>query len=216
MLTTLAIFVHIGYAAFAYLTFYYNPLLKKVTSFPLMALLCLHAVLSMGIVFFSADGTKLNQYPKQNVGTILQRGSAILILPLLILHINTFGLLQSTAQAGQWLWFGLLMLGQPLFYAVALIHVATSVSRALITLGWLSSRDRQQTIDRAVYALCAAAFANDCYLVASRNRDRAGEIREIYAEHFGRDCSKSLSCMEVCPMKIPTLASMARLNRLKH
>ncbi len=57
-----------------------------------------------------------------------------------------------------------------------------------------------------------AAFANDCYLVASRNRSKAKEIGAIYAEHFGRDCSKSLSCVDVCPMKIPTLASMAKLN----
>ena len=60
-----------------------------------------------------------------------------------------------------------------------------------------------------------AAFANDCYLVASRNRSKAKEIRRIYADHFGNSCSKSLSCMEVCPMKIPTLASMASLNRDK-
>ena len=60
-----------------------------------------------------------------------------------------------------------------------------------------------------------AAFANDCYLVASRNRARAKEIGRIYARHFGHDCSKSLSCMDVCPMRIPTLASMAKLNRNK-
>ncbi len=60
-----------------------------------------------------------------------------------------------------------------------------------------------------------AAFANDCYLVASRNRTKEKEILKIYGEHFGKTCSKSLSCMEVCPMKIPTLASMAKLNRKK-
>ena len=60
-----------------------------------------------------------------------------------------------------------------------------------------------------------AAFANDCYLVDSRNRGRSGEIRKVYAEHFGKTCSKSLSCAEICPMKIPTLASIARLNRKK-
>ena len=60
-----------------------------------------------------------------------------------------------------------------------------------------------------------AAFANDCYLVASRNRAEGRRIRTAYAEHFGKTCSKSLSCMEVCPMRIPTLASMARLNRMK-
>ena len=60
-----------------------------------------------------------------------------------------------------------------------------------------------------------AAFANDCYIVASRNRSKAAEISAIYAEHFGRSCSKALSCMDVCPMKIPTIASMAKLNRGK-
>ena len=60
-----------------------------------------------------------------------------------------------------------------------------------------------------------AAFANDCYLVTSRNHTKAKEIAGIYGEHFGRDCSKSLSCMDVCPMKIQTIASMAKMNRLK-
>lgn len=57
-----------------------------------------------------------------------------------------------------------------------------------------------------------AAFANDCYLVASRNRDKAKDIKKIYGEHFGGGCSKALSCVDVCPMKIPTMASMAKLN----
>ena len=58
-----------------------------------------------------------------------------------------------------------------------------------------------------------AIFANDCYLVAARNGEKRDEIRKVYGEHFGSGCSKSLSCVEVCPMKIPTLASMAKLNR---
>lgn len=58
-----------------------------------------------------------------------------------------------------------------------------------------------------------ALFANDCYLVAMRNKSRSSEINELYSEHFGRDCSKALSCMDVCPAGIATIASMARLNR---
>ena len=60
-----------------------------------------------------------------------------------------------------------------------------------------------------------ATFANDCYLAASRNPAKAGEIGAAYGAHFARGCSKSLSCMDVCPMKIPTIASMAKLNRKK-
>ena len=58
-----------------------------------------------------------------------------------------------------------------------------------------------------------ALFANDCYLAASRNREKAGEVRALYAEHFAASCSKALSCMDVCPMQIPTIASMAKMNR---
>ena len=58
-----------------------------------------------------------------------------------------------------------------------------------------------------------ALFANDCYLVFARNREKAKDIKGAYAQHFGRGCSKALSCMDVCPMDIPTIASMAKLNR---
>ena len=58
-----------------------------------------------------------------------------------------------------------------------------------------------------------ALFANDCYLVATRNAEKAKTIRKVYGEHFGRWCSKALSCMDVCPVNISSLASMAKLNR---
>ena len=165
LLSILAMLLHIGYTVFAYLAFYYNPMLKLLTAIPFMVLVCLHAVCGMLTVFLQADGTRLDLYPKQNLRTILQRVSASLILPLLILHINTYGLLASTAEAGRWLWFALLMLSQPLFYGVALIHVAVSVTRGLITLGLLTSSDRQKRIDRVVYILCGLAFAVSIFVV---------------------------------------------------
>lgn len=58
-----------------------------------------------------------------------------------------------------------------------------------------------------------ALFANDCYLVFTRNRDRSLEVRKTYAKHFGSSCSKSLSCMDVCPANTPLLRAIARLNR---
>ena len=58
-----------------------------------------------------------------------------------------------------------------------------------------------------------AVFANDCYLVHARNRQKARDIRKVYARHFGNACSKSLTCMDVCPMGISTITSMAKLNR---
>lgn len=59
-----------------------------------------------------------------------------------------------------------------------------------------------------------AAFANDCYLVAARNIKKAKEIRNVYGTHFANTCSKSLACMDVCPIKIPLLTSIAKLNKV--
>lgn len=165
LLSIAAMLLHIGYTVFAYLAFYYNPTLKLLTAIPFMVLACLHAICGMLTVFLQSDGTRLNLYPKQNARTILQRASAALMLPLLILHINTFGLLQSSAGAGQWIWFALLMLSQPLFYGVVQTHIAVSVTRGLITLGWLSSAEKQKVIDRVVYILCALAFVVSTFVV---------------------------------------------------
>jgi succinate dehydrogenase hydrophobic anchor subunit len=165
LLSIAAMLLHIGYTVFAYLAFYYNPTLKLLTAIPFMVLACLHAVCGMLTLFLQSDGTRLDLYPKQNARTILQRVSAALMLPLLILHINTFGLLQSSAEAGQWIWFALLMLSQPLFYGVVQTHIAVSVTRGLITLGWLSSTEKQKVIDRVVYILCALAFAVSTFVV---------------------------------------------------
>ncbi len=165
LLSIVAMLVHIGYTVFAYLAFYYNPTLKLLTAVPFMVLACLHAVCGMLTVFLQADGTRLDLYPKQNARTILQRASAALMLPLLILHINTYNLLRSTAEAGQWLWFALLMFSQPLFYGTVLTHVAVSVTRGLITLGLLASSERQRRVDRVVYVVCAVAFAVATFVV---------------------------------------------------
>ena len=165
LLSIAAMLLHIGYTVFAYLAFYYNPTLKLLTAIPFMVLACLHAVCGMLTLFLQSDGTRLELYPKQNARTILQRASAALMLPLLILHINTFGLLQSSAEAGQWIWFALLMLSQPLFYGVVQTHIAVSVTRGLITLGWLSSTEKQKVIDRVVYILCALAFVVSTFVV---------------------------------------------------
>lgn len=158
LLSVVAILVHIGYTAYAYLAFYYNPTLKLLTATPFMTLACLHAVTGMSAVFLQADGTRLDLYPKQNIRTIFQRISAALILPLLFLHINTYSMLRTEAESGRWFLFALLMISQPLFYGIVLTHITASVTRAMITLGWITGRERQRRIDRIIYIIAAAAF----------------------------------------------------------
>ena len=158
LLSAIALLVHIGYTAYAYLAFYYNPTLKLLTAVPFMVLACLHAVTGMTSVFLQADGTRLDLYPKQNIRTIIQRIAAALILPLLILHLNTYSLLRTCAEGGKWFFFAMLMISQPLFYGTVIAHVASSVTRGMITLGWITSRGRQKMIDRIIYVIWAAVF----------------------------------------------------------
>ena len=159
LLTIAAIFIHVGYVAFSYLTFGIDPKLKIITSRPLMTLACLHAILAMCIVFFSSDGTKLDKYAKLNVETVLQRATAMLILPFLVLHINAFDLLKSCAESGKWFGFVLLMIFQPVFYATLFTHVGVSFSRALVTLGRLSSLESKKKVDLVIRIICAVFFA---------------------------------------------------------
>ncbi len=157
LLSILFMLGHIGYSTFCYLTFYYNPFLKLVFAIPFMVLVCLHAVCGMLTVMLQKDGGSMNLYPKKNIRTILQRVTAALIFPLLILHINTFSLMQLCAKKGLKAGIVLLILAELLFFAVVIAHVAVSLSKGLITLGFLTSEKTMGVLDRIVY-ICGAVF----------------------------------------------------------
>lgn len=59
-----------------------------------------------------------------------------------------------------------------------------------------------------------ALYANDCYLISSMNGAGSEEIKRAYGKHFAAVCSKSLSCMDVCPMGIQTITSKVKMNRI--
>ena len=161
LLTTLFILVHIGYNTYCYLAFYYNPTLKIATSIPVMLSVCLHGILGMLAVFLMGDGTKLATYPKQNIRTIVQRVSAALIFPLLILHLNTFNILQASSEEGSWPKFILVIICQVLFYGIIIVHTA----KALITLGLLSSPAKQKKLDKIIYFIAGFVLAIAAYSI---------------------------------------------------
>ena len=154
ILSVFALLAHMGYNAYLYLSFSYNETVSGITTLLVVVFVCIHAVCGMCSVFLLGDGTRLDNYRKQNKGVILQRVSAALIFPLLIIHMKTFDLLKNSAEKSQWFLFGLLIFIQILFYAVVLVHIATSFSKAFITLGVLSDRNKQKILDRLVYVFC--------------------------------------------------------------
>lgn len=157
LLTILAMVLHVGYSIYTYVAFYYNPVLTKVFSIPFLVLVCLHGVLGMCIVFFQGDAPTGDLYLRQNRRTVLQRVSAALLFPLLILHMNTFSLLEGAAGTSPVLVW-LLLLAEVLFFGAVFTHIATSFSNALVTLGLLSSPKARTALDRGVWVLCAILF----------------------------------------------------------
>lgn len=59
------------------------------------------------------------------------------------------------------------------------------------------------------------SFANDMYLLHSSQTEGDKKILMAYKEHFVSNCSKALSCLNVCPAKIDTLTSIINMNRVK-
>jgi succinate dehydrogenase/fumarate reductase cytochrome b subunit len=123
-----------------------------------MVMVCLHAICGMMTVFTQGDGTRMDLYPNQNMRTVLQRLSAALIFPLLILHLYTFTLMNNSATSGKIIYVILLIIAEVLFFATVITHVSVSITKAFITLGISSSKELMDKIDKVIYIVNAVVF----------------------------------------------------------
>ena len=149
--------VHILYEIFAYLTFYYNPVVTKVIAYTALGAIVLHIFMSVYIVMFVHDRGNGMKYPALNARTLIQRISAVVMAVLVIFHMNTFNLLSQNAKTNMPL-FVLVLIVQIIFYASVLLHVAVSAGNALITLGLISSGKARKCTDIIVWIICAVLF----------------------------------------------------------
>ncbi len=165
LLTLLGVLIHVGYNVFAYLTFFYDPLLKKITAYPFMIAVCLHAILGVVIVVTGGELQGAGYYPGLNITTVIQRVSAVLMLLLLKMHIRMFDLMSNASMQGNWSFWWLLVFLEILFFAAVISHISVSFSKALITMGWLTSMELKKKIDRAAYILGTLIFLLTVYAV---------------------------------------------------
>ena len=159
LLAMLTLLMHVGYSTFASLKSVSNPKIKTLTALPFLAFTCLHAICAMCSVFLLNDGTRLDVYRKQNRGTVIQRVSAALIFPLLVVHLQMAERLKIFSEGGKWVPFAIMLLLQVAFFAVVFTHVSTSFSKAFITLGVLGDMKKKVVLDWIVYVVCAVVFA---------------------------------------------------------
>ena len=153
-----SVLLHIICVVYCYLTFSYKPLLTNVTAYTVLALTGLHILLSGIIVFFMHDRGRGMIYPCLNVRTLIQRITAVLMILMLILHLNTFKLLSYSAGSNDLLFAAVIIL-QVLFFGVTLLHTAVSAGNALITLGMISTDKARRNFDITVWIICAVFFA---------------------------------------------------------
>ena len=110
----------------------------------------IHALISIDLGVSAHRGLpkqKVNSYSRLNAPTIIQRMSGILMLVFTALHVTGAAGLMTPPTAVH-------MVVPPLFFAIVLVHVGISVSKAFITLGIGSARF-VRVFDVVVKIVCA-------------------------------------------------------------
>lgn len=165
LIMILLLLLHAGSMSYMYLTMNYIEGLVSFTSGSVIIATFIHSILGMISVFLNADGTRLDMYPKLNRATVIQRISAALILPLVFVHVKTFGLMKEAASSGKMTVVFILMVLEVLLFATVTAHASVSLSRALITLGILKSRELQKKIDRVCWVIGGIVFVTASFAV---------------------------------------------------
>ena len=125
-------------------------------SFVLLGLMFVHAVMSIMLLrrpHKGAEERKTNGYAKLNASTIIQRISGVLLVLFTVPHIlGAVGVINPSKVVHAIL--------PPLFFTVALAHVAVSTSKAFITLG-VGDAKFIKNVDVIVKVLCIVIYIAD-------------------------------------------------------
>ena len=121
-------------------------------SYALFALVILHILISLFVMFFKTDHANGKKYPKVRSGWLWQRVTAVALIPLAVfhaeIHVGTFGIGLAPILAAHFL----VML-------LCYIHIPLSVPNALLTLGLIESSGQHKTVRTVCWAVCALLFA---------------------------------------------------------
>lgn len=155
--TALAVIIsligHIGVMTYSLWTGWYNYIICKTFPHIAIALMIVHVLLSIIIFFFYNDGSEV-KYKNLNIGTVLQRATAIIIMILIHFHMKAY----AHVVTGEVLSAGMTafrIVTELLFFSAVLVHIAVSFGKAFITLGIGSSGKAIQNITRIAFVICA-------------------------------------------------------------
>lgn len=122
----------------------------------LLGLVLIHALISIDLAISAhedSENRKCKSYPKLNVPTMIQRISGIVLIVFTVLHVaGAAGFMQPPHLVHAIL--------PPLFFGIALTHVAVSTSKAFITLGIGNARF-VKTVDIVMKVICGVTLIAD-------------------------------------------------------
>lgn len=153
LITSVALLAHIAMACKTLATGWFHTVISNLISGIVACLVLFHAVLSICILIFVHDGSDL-KYAKNNVATILQRLSAVLIIALLYFHLNAYTHVVSDISLTT-IQTVLHIITELLFFAVVIIYITTSVPKSFIKLGFVCSENKIKWIERISYVIGA-------------------------------------------------------------
>lgn len=122
----------------------------------MFVLMMLHAIISIILAILGhrgAEKVKAQGYPKLNRATIIQRASGVLLILFTILHI-------SGPAVGIYPPKIIHAIFPPLFFTIALMHVAVSGSKAFITLG-IGNAKFIKLSDMVIKLVCGVTLVAD-------------------------------------------------------
>lgn len=149
-----ALAIHAGYQTVSYAIMYYNPVVSMILGYIILIPLVCHIILSIISVLILHD-SKTIAYCRLNAAILVQRISAVLLLCLFHVHIQSFKLLQSHPTGPC---FILIKAAEIMFYVALFAHISISFPRSLVTLGILKRIESKRKLDRIIWILCGLLF----------------------------------------------------------
>lgn len=144
---------HLGTMSYSMLTGWYDYSVCKRLAHGTAAVVAIHVMISLILVFFYHDGADFSKYKKQNRRILLQRASGLIIIALVHLHTKAFGFIVtgmplSVADKS------FLLITEFLFFGSIFVHLGISFSRSLISMGMIRSDTVQKRVDCLLGILC--------------------------------------------------------------
>lgn len=147
-----ALICHGGTMTYSLITYWYNYTICKFFAHAAVVLMILHALMSICIFFFLHDGSSIS-YSRLNTSTLIQRITAVLMIIFIHFHTTAYAHMATgeSLSAGKTVF---VLITEYIYIISVFLHTSVSFSKALITLGLISSAKTARRVDKAAYIIC--------------------------------------------------------------